>query len=207
MHVKSLDNDYFFRIPGRGSWVQVIGVTPGQIITEKRILQAKLDDGFAVADPRRDIAKLVVIECHHKTGNIGLGFVQGLGIEKEAIGSSVAHDLHNLVVAGMSDSDMLVAARYLCSIGGGLAVAYDGHIIANLPLPIAGLMSDKPIESVIANLRKVNEVCKNLGNNVIRDPFMLLSFLSLSVIPSLKLTDKGLLDIEKFQLTNLWVQY
>jgi adenine deaminase len=92
-------------------------------------------------------------------------------------------------------------------IGGRLAVAYNGKIIANLPLPIAGLMSDKPIESVIANLRKVNEVCKNLGNNVIRDPFMLLSFLSLSVIPSLKLTDKGLLDIEKFQLTNLWVQY
>jgi adenine deaminase len=144
---------------------------------------------------------------HHKTGNIGLGFVQGLGIEKGAIGSSVAHDSHNLVVPGMSDSDMLVAARYICSIGGGLAVAYDGQIIANLPLPIAGLMSDKPIESVIANLRKVNEVCKNLGNNVIRDPFMLLSFLSLSVIPSLKLTDKGLLDIEKFQLTNLWVQY
>jgi adenine deaminase len=137
MHVKSLDNDYFFRIPGRGSWVQVIGVTPGQIITEKRILQAK----------------------------------------------------------------------YICSIGGGLAVAYNGQIIANLPLPIGGLMFDKPIESVIANLRKVNEVCKNLGNNVIRDPFMLLSFLSLSVIPSLKLTDKGLLDIEKFQLTNLWVQY
>jgi adenine deaminase len=111
MHVKALENDYFFRIPGRGSWVQVIGVTPGQIITEKRILQAKLDDGFAVADPRRDIAKLVVIERHHKTGNIG--------IEKGAIGSSVAHDSHNLVVAGMSDSDMLVAARYICSLAEG----------------------------------------------------------------------------------------
>ena len=113
----------------------------------------------------------------------------------------MAHDSHNLVVAGMSDSDMLVAARYICSIGGGLAVAYNGQIIANLSLPIAGL------ELVIANLKTVNEACKILGNNVIRDLFMLLSFLTLSVIPSLKLTDKGLLDIEKFQLTNLWVQY
>ena len=207
MHVKSLDNDYIFRIPARGSWIQVIGVTPGQIITEKRILQAKSYDGFAVADPRRDMAKLAVIERHHKTGNVGLGFVQGLGIEKGAIVSSVAHDSHNLVVAGMSDSDMLVAARYICSIGGGLAVAYNRQIIANLPLPIAGLMSDKPIELVIANLKTVNEACKILGNNVIRDLFMLLSFVTLSVIPSLKLTDKGLLDIEKFQLTNLWVQY
>ncbi|MGC2680404.1 MAG: adenine deaminase C-terminal domain-containing protein [Candidatus Nitrosopolaris sp.] len=203
MRVKSLDNDYIFRIPGRGSWVQVIGVTPGQIITEKRILQAKLDDGFAVADPRRDIAKLVVIERHHKTGNVGLGFVQGLGIEKRAIVSSVAHDSHNLVVAGMSDSDMMVAARHICSIGGGLSVAYNGQIIANLPLPIAGLMSDKPIELVIANVKTVNEACKILGNNVIRDPFMLLSFLSLTVIPSLKLTDKGLFDVDKFRLANL----
>ncbi|MFZ0897274.1 MAG: adenine deaminase C-terminal domain-containing protein [Candidatus Nitrosopolaris sp.] len=128
-------------------------------------------------------------------------------MEKGAIVSSVAHDSHNLVVAGMSDSDMLVAARYICSIGGGLAVAYNGQIIANLSPPIAGLMSDKPIELVIANLKTVNEACKILGNNVIRDLFILLSFLTLSVIPSLKLTDKGLLDIEKFQLTNLWVQY
>ncbi|MGB6671281.1 MAG: adenine deaminase C-terminal domain-containing protein [Candidatus Nitrosopolaris sp.] len=128
-------------------------------------------------------------------------------MEKGAIVSSVAHDSHNLVVAGMSDSDMLVAARYICSIGGGLAVAYNGQIIANLPLPIAGLMSDKPIELVIANLKTANEACKILGNNVIRDLFILLSFLTLSVIPSLKLTYKGLLDIENFQLTNLWVQY
>lgn len=103
----AVDNDYIFRIPARGSWIQVIGVTPGQIITEKRILRANLYDGFAVADPRTDIAKLAVIERHHKTGNVDLGFVQGLGIEKGAIVSSVAHDSHNFVVAGMSDSDML----------------------------------------------------------------------------------------------------
>jgi adenine deaminase len=209
MRVKSLENDDIFKIPlglSRGLCIQVIGVTPGQIITEKRLLQAKLDDGFAVADPRRDLATIVVIERHHKTGNVGLGFVQGLGIEKGAIVSSVAHDSHNLVVAGMNDSDMLAAARYICSIGGGLAVVYNGQSIASLHLPIAGLMSDKPIESVITNLRTLNEACRNLGNNVIRDPFMLLSFLCLPVIPSLKLTDKGLFDVDKFQLTNLWVQ-
>ena len=118
--------------------------------------------------------------------------------------SSVAHDSHNLVVAGMNDTDMLVAARYISSIGGGLAVAENGHVIAALPLPIAGLMSNQPIESVISNLTALNQACLKLGNNVTKDPFMLLSFLSLPVIPSLKLTDKGLVDVEKFHFTSLW---
>lgn len=206
MHVKSLDNDHIFRIPSRGSLIQVIGVVVGQIITEKRIVQAKLDGGFAVADPQKDLAKLVVIERHHKLGNISFGFVQGMGLEKGAIVSSVAHDSHNLVVAGMNDIDMLTAARHICSIGGGLAVACNGRILADLPLPIAGLMSDKPIDLVVSKMKTINDICRKLGNKVIRDPFMLLSFLSLPVIPSLKLTDKGLFDVTKFQLTNLWVQ-
>jgi adenine deaminase len=207
MHVKSLDNDYIFRIPACGSRIQVIGVTPGQITTEKRIVQAKLDGhGFAVADPQKDLAKLAVIERHHKLGNVGLGFVQGMGLQKGAIVSSIAHDSHNLVVAGINDIDMLTAARYICSIGGGVAVAYNGQIIASIPLPIAGLMSDKSIEEVVSNLKTVNKACKKLGNNVIRDPFMLLSFLSLSVVPSLKLTDKGLVDVDKFELTELFIK-
>lgn len=201
-HIKSLDNDYVFRIPACGSRIQVIGVTPGQIITEKRIVQAKLDGhGFAVADPQKDLAKLAVIERHHKLGNVGLGFVQGMGLQKGAIVSSIAHDSHKLVVAGINDIDMLTAARYICSIGGGIAVSYNGQIIANFPLPIAGLMSDKSIEEVVTNLKTVNKACKKLGNDVIRDPFMLLSFLSLSVVPSLKLTDKGLVDVHKFEFT------
>ena len=116
----------------------------------------------------------------------------------------VAHDSHNLVVAGMNDIDMLVAVRYISSIGGGLAVAENGHITAGLPLPIAGLISNQPIESVISNLTAVNQACSKLGGNVIKDPFMLLSFLSLPVIPSLKLTDKGLVDVDKFHFTSLW---
>ena len=212
MYIKTLDDPNIFAIPSKSnrglpsSSLQVIGVIPGQILTEKRIIHAKLDREYAVADPQRDLAKMAVIERHHKTGNVGLGFVQGLGLKQGAIASSVAHDSHNLVVAGMNDIDMIIAARYISSIGGGLAVVSDGgHVKASLPLPIAGLMSDQPIESVTANLATFNQACAKLEDSVIKDPFMLLSFLSLPVIPSLKLTDQGLVDVDKFQFTDLWI--
>lgn len=211
IHIKSIDDASMFVIPANSitrssSRLQVIGVIPGQIITQKRIIPAKVDERYrvVVADAQRDLAKLAVIERHHRTGNVGLGFVQGLGLEKGAIASSVAHDSHNLVVAGMNDNDMLIAVRYISSIGGGLAVAENGRITAGLPLPIAGLMSNQSIESVISDLTTVNQACVKLGKNVVRDPFMLLSFLSLPVIPSLKLTDKGLVDVDKFRFTSLW---
>jgi len=211
MNIKTVDDPNMFTITAKSttkpsSLLQVIGVIPGQIITQKRIIRAKVDDEYqAVADVHRDLAKLAVIERHHRTGNLGLGFVQGLGLKRGAIASSVAHDSHNLVVAGMNDIDMLIAARYISSIGGGLAVVDNEQVTASLPLPIAGLMSDQSIKSVISNLTAVNEACIKLGNNVIKDTFMLLSFLSLPVIPSLKLTDKGLVDVDKFQFTTLWV--
>ena len=210
IHIKSISNSNMFLIPppnsgSPSSCIQVIGVIPGQIITQKRIIPAKIDEKYgAVADAQRDLAKLAVIERHHETGNIGLGFVQGLGLERGAIASSVAHDSHNIAVAGMNDDDMLTAVRHISSIGGGLAVAENGYVTAALALPIAGLMSNQPIESVISSLKALNQACLKLGNNVIKDPFMLLSFLSLSVIPSLKLTDKGLVDVDKFQFTSLW---
>jgi adenine deaminase len=128
-----------------------------------------------------------------------------LGLKTGAIVSSVAHDSHNLVVAGMNDMDMLTAAKHISLIGGGLAVVDNCQVIASLPLPIAGLMSDQNISSVISNLIAVNEACRMLGDNIIKDPFMLLSFMSLPVIPSLKLTDKGLVDVDRFEFTNLWV--
>jgi adenine deaminase len=209
MSIKSIKDSNMFVIPTNSttsSHLQVIGVIPGQIITQKRIIPAKIDKKYgAVADAQRDLAKLAVIERHHRTGNIGIGFVQGLGLERGAIASSVAHDSHNIVVAGMNDNDMSLAVRYISSIGGGLAVAENGYVTAGLPLPIAGLMSNQSIESVISNLTALNQACLKLGNNVIKDPFMLLSFLSLSVIPSLKLTDKGLVDVDKFRFTSLWV--
>jgi adenine deaminase len=211
MHIKSLDDPNMFMIPtshnvkSSVSGLNVIGVIPGQIITQKRIIPAKIDEKLGVvADGKRDVAKLAVVERHHGTGNIGLGFVQGLGLERGAIASSVAHDSHNVVVAGMNDIDMLSAVRYVSYIGGGLAVVENGLITAGLSLPIAGLMSDQPIESVVSNLTAVNQASLKLGSNVIKDPFMLLSFLSLPVIPSLKLTDRGLVDVDKFHFSSLW---
>jgi adenine deaminase len=213
MHIKSLDDPNMFMIrtnhnaKSSPSDLNVIGVIPGQIITQKRIIPPKIDENLGViADGKRDVAKLAVVERHHGTGNLGLGFVQGLGLERGAIASSVAHDSHNVVVAGMNDSDMLSVVRYISHIGGGLAVAENGHITAGLPLPIAGLMSDQPIESVVSNLTAVNQASLRLGRNVIKDPFMLLSFLSLPVIPSLKLTDRGLVDVDKFHFTSLWAE-
>jgi adenine deaminase len=212
MHIRSLNEPSMFMIPANhnlaaaaSSGLNVIVVKPGQIITQKRIISPKIDEKLGVvADEKRDLAKIAVVERHHMTGNVGLGFVQGLGLERGAIASSVAHDSHNVVVAGMNDSDMLSAVQYISSIGGGLAVAENGHIKASLPLPIAGLMSNQPIESIVSNLKAVNQAALKLGSNVTRDPFMLLSFLALPVIPSLKLTDRGLVDVEKYRFTSLW---
>ncbi|MGN6559954.1 MAG: adenine deaminase [Candidatus Nitrosocosmicus sp.] len=215
IHIKVLDDSNMFAIPAKSkksssssSWslMQVIGIIPGQIITKKLIFKPKVNKYHqAIADPERDLAKLAVIERHHKTGNLGLGFVQGFGLKKGAIASSVAHDSHNLVVAGMSDEDMLIAAKHISSIGGGLVVVDNLKVTACLPLPIAGLISDQNSESVISNLKAVNKACIDLGQSVIKNAFMLLSFLSLPVIPSLKLTDKGLIDVDKFEFTNLWI--
>jgi len=212
MRIKSLDDPNIFSTPAKPTTssslasIQVIGVIPGQLITQKRVIRPKVnEDHQPLADTYRDIAKLAVIERHHKTGNIGLGFIQGLGLKTGAIVSSVAHDSHNLVVAGMNDMDMLTAAKHISLIGGGLAVVDNCQVIASLPLPIAGLMSDQNISSVISNLTAVNEACRRLGDNIIKDPCMLLSFMSLPVIPSLKLTDKGLVDVDRFEFTNLWV--
>jgi len=212
IRIKTLDDPNIFSTPAKPTTssslasIQVIGVIPGQLITQKRVIRPKVnEDHQPLADTYRDIAKLAVIERHHKTGNIGLGFIQGLGLKTGAIVSSVAHDSHNLVVAGMNDMDMLTAAKHISLIGGGLAVVDNCQVIASLPLPIAGLMSDQNISSVISNLTAVNEACRRLGDNIIKDPFMLLSFMSLPVIPSLKLTDKGLVDVDRFEFTNLWV--
>ena len=128
-----------------------------------------------------------------------------MGIERGAIASSVAHDSHNLIIAGMNDIDMLIAARHVSSSGGGLSVVDSGKIIASLSIPIAGLMSYSNIESVITSIIDVNQACLKLGSNVVKDPFMLPSFLALPVIPSLKLTDKGLVDVDSFRFINLWV--
>ena len=152
---------------------------------------------------KEDILKIAVVERHRATGNIGIGFVQGFGLKQGAIGSSVAHDSHNLVVVGTSDQDMLGAAQSLRGWEVGWRLVLDGKVLVSLPLPIAGLMSDARFDQVNHRLEALHRAAKNLGCKI-PDPFMTLSFLSLPVIPELKITDKGLVDVNQFKFVPLF---
>jgi adenine deaminase len=191
------------RLPVNGSQAKVIGVIPDQLVTESLLEDVKTEDGYAVADVERDILKMAVIERHLASGNVGLGFVKGFGLKSGALASSVAHDSHNLVLIGADDNDMLLAARTVERMRGGLAVAADGRLLASLALPIAGLMSDRPFEEVNASLEALLSTAHGLGCGL-HDPFMALSFLALPVIPALKLTDRGLVDVTQFKFVPLF---
>lgn len=193
-----------FSIPARGGSVRVIGAVPDQLVTESLVLEARVAGGMAVADPERDLLKMAVVERHHGTGRTGLGFVRGIGLTRGAIAGTVAHDHHNLVVIGADDSSMRAAARAVVEANGGLAVAAGETVLALLPLPIAGLMSDRPIEEVRDTMKTLLAAAHGLGATL-RDPFMAMSFLALEVIPSLKLTDRGLVDVERFELVPLFL--
>jgi adenine deaminase len=190
------------RIPWEGGDARVIGVRPGQIVTDALVMAPRVADGAAFADPERDLAKIAVIERHLGTGRIGLGFIHGLGLRRGAIASSVAHDAHNVVVAGADDDDMVRAARRLGEIGGGMVAVHDRGIKAELALPVAGLMSDAPAEEVVAASRALGEAAAALGCTL-EAPFHSLGFLALSVIPELKITDHGLIDVESFSIVGL----
>jgi adenine deaminase len=202
IHIRELSSSSF-QIRAEGKRIRVIEVIPGQIVTRHVFAEPRIQDGLAEADPAGDLAKLAVVERHRATGNIGLGFVRGLGLKKCALASTVAHDSHNLIIAGTNDEDMLAAAIDVQRMGGGLTVVHNGKVQASMPLPIAGLMSDKPIEHVVAAMENLNKICRSLGI-IHPSPFMILSFLALPVIPELKLTDKGLVDVSRFELVGLW---
>ena len=202
MNVARLD-DNSFKIPAKGKRIRIIEVIPGQIITKNTIDDAKIENGYAIADPERDIAKFVVIERHRASGNIGKGFVRGFGIRNGAFASSVAHDSHNLGVLGTNDRDMLLAAIRVIELGGGLVIVSDGQVLAELPLPVAGLVSDKPLSEVKANVENLIETAKNIGCTL-PDPFAAMSFLSLVPIPALRLTDKGLVDSQNFKIIDVF---
>lgn len=194
-------------IPAKGARCRVIGLVPGQIVTEERLVDASVRDGLAVADPSRDIAKLAVIERHKATGNLGLGFVSGLKLTRGAVAGTVAHDAHNLIVAGVGDADMLLAARTLMVSGGGFAVVADGKVLAQVRLPVAGLMSDAPLEVVTGQLEALAAAYRQVSTtDAPEHPFMAMSFLSLEVIPTLKLTDQGLFDVTSFSRVGLFVE-
>ncbi len=177
--------------------MRVIGLVPDQIITERLLLEPRVEEGTAVTDISRDLLKICVFERHKDTGNVGLGFVRGFGLKEGALASTVAHDSHNLIAVGADDGEILAAARAVEEMGGGQAVVRGGEVIARLPLPVAGLMSDLPLEEVAARVRGLKEAAASLGCSV-AEPFMALSFLALPVIPELKMTDRGLFDVASF---------
>lgn len=187
------------RIPLKeGQKAMMIGVVPGRIITNKIAADVTVENGFFVPDVERDQLKMVVCERHHATGSIGAGIVNGLGLKRGAIASTVAHDSHNLVVAGTNDEDMLTAIEAAQAMQGGLVIVADGRILASVPLRVGGIMSEKPYEDVIDELHHLHEQLAFVAEES-HNIFMILSFLCLPVIPSLKLTDKGLFDVDSFR--------
>ena len=193
-----------FHIKARTDIVKTINVIPKQLITKRTDEKIALKDGLAIADTQNDVLKIAVIERHKATGNIGLGFVKGFGLKSGAIASTVAHDSHNMIVIGTNDEDMYYAAVELVKSQGGKIIVENGKTLAHLKLPIAGLMSDKTAQEVQENIKELEHAAKKLGCKI-EDPFMSMAFLSLSVIPELKITDKGLIDVNKFEITNLFV--
>jgi adenine deaminase len=193
-----------FSIEVKGKQARVIGAIPDQLITEHRIEETPQLDGHVVADTARDLLKIAVIERHLATGRMGKGLIHGFGLKRGAIASTVAHDHHNIVVVGVDDDSMLAAAQAVADTRGGMAAVDGSTVLAQLPLPIAGLMSDQPIERVRDQMAELLRAGQQLGAQL-HDPFMAMSFQALPVIPSLKLTDHGLVDVDKFELVPLFL--
>lgn len=193
-----------FMIRATGEKIRVIGLIPGQILTRQLVMDAPVREGAVVADAERDLIKVAVVERHRATGNIGLGFVQGFGLQEGALASSVAHDSHNIICVGLHDRDMFAAVRAVESMKGGLAAVKNGEVIATLPLPVGGLMSEKPLAEVAAGWQEMRQAAASMGCRL-QEPFMALSFLALPVIPELKITDRGLVDVSQFELVPLFV--
>jgi adenine deaminase len=191
-----------FRVTWEGGRGRVIGLVPAQIVTEALIEELRAEGGLALADPDRDLAKIAVIERHLGTGRIGLGFVRGFGLRRGAFASTFSHDAHNLIVVGMDDEDMARSVERLVELGGGLVVVDGGTVTAELPLPIAGLLSDRGLSDVIDASKATVAAVRALGSQA-ESPFQSLAFLALSVIPSLKITDHGLVDVDRFELVPL----
>ncbi|MEA1959188.1 MAG: adenine deaminase [Chloroflexota bacterium] len=187
------------RVPADKWSHPVIEIVPDQIITKRIDEKAKMSSGFAVADDERDILKLVVVERHRATGNIGLGFVKGVGLKRGALASSIAHDSHNIVAVGTNDDDLYAAIKQIEALGGGLVAVAGGKVIEALPLPVAGLLSDQPLDTVVRKMEQLEKAAAGLGSKL-PAPFATLSFLALPVIPELRLSDKGLVDVLQFKI-------
>ena len=193
-----------FEIAWAGGPARVIGLVEDQVVTHSLVEEPQSRNGRAVADAERGHAKIAVVERHLGTGRIGLGFVSGSGLQRGGLASTVAHDAHNIVVVGMTDEDMAAAVTRLAEIGGGIVAVEGGRVLAECPLPVAGLLSDAPLDVVIEQSRACNAAAAALGWQG-ATPFLTLAFMALSVIPSLKITDRGLVDVDRFELVPLSV--
>jgi len=188
-----------FAAPGSGPGTPVIGIIPGKIITAHEHAELPWRDGLRHADPARDLLKICVLERHGRNGNIGRGFVRGFGFAEGALASSVGHDSHNLCVVGSNDADMAVAANRLITLGGGFVAVRGGAVLAEMRLPLAGLMSLDTFEDVASQLTTLRTAVRSMGCGL-AEPFLQLAFLALPVIPHLKITDMGLVDVDRFEL-------
>jgi adenine deaminase len=204
VHLADVDASSFHIATGPKR-IRVIRVIPSQLLTGAELLEPTTRDGCIVADPKRDLVKIAVLERHHASGRVGLGFATNVGLKRGAFASTVAHDAHNIVVLGIDDADMAACASRLAEIGGGIVIAEGGRAVEELPLPVAGLMSDQPLAFVYERLRSMEQRLAVMGVTM-SAPFMTLSFLALSVIPELKITDRGLVDVARFELVPLGVE-
>jgi adenine deaminase len=199
MHLDTAALD--FSIPADGPRMRVIQIVPAQIVTRSRIVDVRARKGFAEADPDKDLLKIAVVERHRGTGHIGKAFAAGFGFKEGALASSVAHDSHNIIVIGDSDADMKAAVCAVALMGGGMVVVSGQTVRAALALPIAGLMSTEPVVTVRDQLNRLIAAARKMGASP-PDPFMTLSFMALPVIPQLKITDRGLCDVDSFQIVS-----
>jgi adenine deaminase len=186
------------RLPGSSGTARVIGLIPDQIVTEDRRMEMQAVDGLLVADPSRDLLKVAVVE-RYGSGRVGVGLLHGLGLRAGAMASSVAHDAHNIVVVGANDEDMALAVREIERLQGGLVITRNGAVVDRLPLPLGGIMSPLPAAEVAEALERLDRVVAGMGVEIAH-PFGFLSFLALSVVPTLKITDFGVLDVDAWQI-------
>jgi adenine deaminase len=202
VHVRSMSADDL-KVPATDAGeIRVIELIPDQVVTRASTGVPTVLEGAFVADPATDLAKVAVVERHHATGRVGVAFVRGFGMKIGAFASTIAHDAHNLVVIGVNDDDMLTCVERLREIGGGLVAARAGEVVGELPLEVAGLMSVRPAAQVAATLHGLEAQLRTMGVSL-QTPFMYLGFLALSVIPELRITDQGLVDVRSFELVPL----
>ena len=202
VNVKWIEQDDF-KIKAKGNKVKTIEIIPNQLVTKSVISEVKIEDGNAVSNVDTDTLKIFVVERHRATGNTAIGFVKGFGLKEGAIASTIAHDSHNMIVIGTNDFDMYTAAIELVKAQGGKVVVKNGEVLSKLPLPIAGLMSDKSFDFVLDKCNELNRAAHSIGCELV-DPFMTMGFMALPVIPELRITDKGIFDVNKCQFIDIF---